>query len=74
MKLLEADRALVKIPALTMEGRTERRSVSRDPGRTVSQIHALDSSALHGNDVGDFGQQFRLVEEGGGRWTERSFR
>ena len=52
MKLLEADRALVKIPALTMEGRTKRRGVSRDPRKTVSQILTLDPGALHGNDVG----------------------
>lgn len=55
MKLLEADRALVKIPALMMEGRTKRRGVSRDPRRTVSQIHALDPGALHGNDIGTLG-------------------
>ena len=55
MKLLEADRALVKIPALMMEGRTKRRGVRRDPRRTVSQIHAFDSGALHGNDVGTLG-------------------
>ena len=57
MKLLEAERALVKMPALTMEGRTKRRAGESvgSPRRTRAQLPTLDTRAFHGDDVGTLG-------------------
>jgi hypothetical protein len=49
IKLLEAERALVKMPALTMDGRTKKKGkgISHQSQGKESLVHTLDARALH---------------------------